>query len=92
MVLGFAVKPLQWAGGDSREEQVADAKDAVSAPDKSLLVVQSNNKLKVYMAPFDAGDKPVLEVDIGEKEKIILDQWCEGDYVVKWRDEVGRIQ
>lgn len=73
------------------KEAIPDAIDAVSSPNKSMLVVQTSNKLMVFINPLQGIDKPVKEVSISKDEKIVLNQWCTGSYVEKWDKELSSL-
>lgn len=69
------------------KEKIPDAKDAVSSPDRKLLVVLTTNSILVYINPTDNLDIPNYSIAVDEDVSIILNQWATGSYVDKWTDE-----
>ncbi len=68
-----------------------DLVDAVSSPDKKILVVQTSNVLKVYRDIQNGLGNPDLEIPIGSRDRMILNQWATGKYVNKWDSELQNI-
>lgn len=68
-----------------------DLIDAVSSPDKKILVVQTSKALKVYIVRDNDISKPKIEINLGANDKIILNQWATGKYVMKWNEELSKI-
>jgi len=76
---------------DEIKRIIPDTKDAVSSPDKSVLVVQTSDKLLVYLNPLKGIDKTTTEIPINKDDKIVLNQWSTGSYVEKWDEELTKI-
>lgn len=66
------------------KSKIPDAKDAVSSPDKDMLVVLTPKFLEVFSNPENGLDKPIKKIPVSSREKIVLNQWATGDYVEKW--------
>lgn len=66
------------------KSKIPDAKDAVSSPNKDMLVVLTSTDLKIFVHPEKGLDKPVKTLPVDKNEKIVLNQWATGDYVTKW--------
>lgn len=66
------------------KNKIPDAKDAVSSPNKDMLVVLTNTDLKVFIHPEKGLDKPIKTLAVDKNERIVLNQWATGNYVSKW--------
>lgn len=66
------------------QSKIPNAKDAVSSPDKDMLVVLTANNLQIFENPGKGLGKPVKIIPVDGSEKIVLNQWATGDYVSKW--------
>lgn len=68
-----------------------DLVDAVTSPNRKLLLVQTSNALKVYKILENGISKSEIEIPISVHDKIIMNQWCTGNYVTKWDKELSYI-
>lgn len=62
------------------KKKIQNAKDAVSSPQKDILVVLTTNELLVYVNPLNGIDKPNFKIKVDKNESIILNQWAIGKY------------
>lgn len=69
---------------DIIKQQIPEAKDAVSSPNKDLLAVLTSKGLLIYANPEKGLEKPSLSIPADIDESIILNQWATGDFVEKW--------
>lgn len=69
---------------DTIQSKIPNAKDAVSSPNKDMLVVLTTNSLQVFANPEKGLNKPLVKIPVSNMEKIVLNQWATGDYVNKW--------
>lgn len=76
---------------DEVKRIIPDMVDAASSPDNSMLVIQTADRLKIYINPLKGIDKPVFEIPISGNEKIILNQWAAGQNVDIWDKEMSRL-
>ena len=70
-------------------KKMPSAKDAVSSPNKDLLIVLTTSELLVFTYPERGLSQPALKIPVGNDEKIILTQWATGDYVKKWTQNLS---
>lgn len=66
------------------QSKIPTATDAVTSPNKDMLVVLTTNSLQVFANPEKGLNKPILKIPVSNMEKIVLNQWATGDYVNKW--------
>ena len=75
------------------KNKIPQAEDGFTSPGKDLLVILASKKLMFYEnAQFGLLDKPIFELNLEEKEspKIVMIQWCEGNYIDRWKTEAEK--
>lgn len=77
-------------GWEEVKQKYPDAKDAVSSPDKDMLLILTPKKLMVFSQPEKGIDAPDLTIDVDESERIILNQWATGENVEKWNASIKK--
>lgn len=59
--------------------------DAFTSPNGKLAVIVTKNELNIYKIVDGKLDKvPIKIIPLKDGEKVIMGEWCEGDYVDKW--------
>ena len=59
--------------------------DVFISPKGSLALILTDKKLEVYKIIGGKLDKqPIKVISLKDGEKVIMSEWCEGDYVDKW--------
>lgn len=67
-------------------------KDAYTSPDGKLAIVILDDKLIVFNTSNNKLSTPVKEFKLKKGEKVIMAQWCEGDYVDYWGNTFNEYQ
>jgi len=65
------------------------AKDAVSSPNKDMLLILTSNELLVFINPENGIGNPSVRIPVASTENIILNQWATNEYVEKWSKLLG---
>lgn len=65
-------------------QKYPDAKDALSSPEKDMLLILTQGQLLVFIDLESGIDTPALAIDVEQSEGIILNQWAIGENVRKW--------
>jgi hypothetical protein len=59
--------------------------DAFTSPNGKLAIIVTKNELDIYKIIDGKLDKsPTKIIPLKDGEKVIMSEWCEGDYVDKW--------
>ena len=67
---------------------VPEAVDAVSSPEKELLVVLTNMELLIYKEPKNGLKDPDLKIPLDGGERIVLNQWASADESEEWNSKL----
>ena len=72
--------------------KVPSAEDAFSSPENNLLVVFTKQKMIFYRVVGSTIGDSVGEVNLAayDKPRVVMIQWCTGEYVDNWADEAKR--
>ncbi|MCX7709703.1 MAG: hypothetical protein N2484_07610 [Clostridia bacterium] len=65
--------------------------DAVSSPDKKLIIIQTSKAMKAYRVIQGRLGDIEMEIPMDGNERIVLNQWATGKYVMKWGEELSKI-
>lgn len=68
---------------------IPDAEDAISSPDKEILGVFTPNKLTLYPYSDNKIGNAVLDINLGEHESIIMNQWTSENTIKNWTDTLN---
>lgn len=70
---------------DTIKEKIPEAVDAVSSPNKDMLLVLTQNKLAIYLDPVEKGiDKADAEIELKENQSIVMEQWISDEKTDEW--------
>ena len=59
--------------------------DAFISPKGSLAIIVTDKKLEIYrVSNGKLEQNPIKIIQLKDNEKVIMSEWCEGDYVEKW--------
>ncbi len=79
---------LEW---DTIKEAIPEAVDAVTSPSNDVLIVQTDNELKVFINPLQGINEPIKTIPCSSNEKIVLNQWVTGKSdVSKWDNNLRK--
>lgn len=67
-----------------------DAEDVISSPNKDIFGIFSSNKLTLYPYSNDRFGNPILELELGKNETMIMAQWASGREINKWTEEIKK--
>ncbi len=63
---------------------VPSARDAITSPNKNLLIILTKDHLLVYSISLDSNLKLIQKMALIPNEFLIMAQWAIGEYVDKW--------
>ncbi len=80
---------MSWQG---IKNQVPSAVDAVSSPNKNMVIIKTKSSLYVYkIENGKINESPDLTISLNEDEDIVMAEWAMGEYVGYWTEEVNSL-
>jgi len=80
-LVGFDLLSVPWK---KIKELVPKARDAITSPNKNLLIILTKDHLLVYSISLDSNLKLIQKTALIPNEFLIMAQWAIGEYVDKW--------
>jgi hypothetical protein len=71
---------------ESIKEQITEARDAVSSPNGSMLVVLVEDRIDIYLYKGETDElkEPNYSICIGDEQSVVSNQWATNKYVKTW--------
>lgn len=87
-VVSHDILSLPWSEIQKIEPNVVDA---ISSPEKDVVVIFTPNQIKVYPYNNEWDATPIASIPLLKDEKMVMVHWATGHYVEKWQEEAGML-